>query len=50
VIGIGARASLDLVGSDADAGYGTRTPFGFIVYVELHARRDKMTMPMHMKM
>jgi hypothetical protein len=36
VVGLGARGTLNAVGSDLESVYGTSTPLGVLVYVEVH--------------
>ncbi|HEU4730117.1 MAG TPA: hypothetical protein VFT22_19600 [Kofleriaceae bacterium] len=36
VVGVGARGALDVISSDLEATYGTRTPLAGFLYVEVH--------------
>ena len=42
VVGLGARGTINIIGTDLEATYGTRTPLGAFVYVELHPSAMEM--------
>jgi hypothetical protein len=50
VPGIGGVATLDVIGSSLEPAYGTRTPWGGMVFVRLRPPTMKMPMKMPMKM
>jgi hypothetical protein len=39
VVGVGARGTVNVIGSDLEPSYGTRTPLGVLLYAEVHPSR-----------